>query len=189
MSDNWTLQDSESGNERTFENRSAAEDAQEDMQELGVDVELLPPGKTDGGKTTVVEEPAEVEPQADVQLDKKSITDDPMQWLPSHFIDEIQGVPAINRKGYAVLAEHCNISVKAEAITLPSETDLEYAEFQAVATTPDGTEYTGHGSAHVDRDDDPTLLAELAETRAMKRATAWATGVGMTAVEEMEGQE
>jgi len=73
------------------------------------------------------------------------------------------------------------------SVTLPGETDFEYAEFKAVATTQDGQEYSGFGSAHVDRmdGDDPYLLAELAETRAMKRATAWATGVGMTAYSEM----
>jgi hypothetical protein len=107
--------------------------------------------------------------------------------MPSHFVDTIQGVPTINRKGYAVLAEHFGISVTAEPVTLPGETDFEYAEFQATATTHDGQEYSGFGSAHVDRmdGDDPYLLAELAETRAMKRATAWATGVGMTAFSEM----
>jgi len=35
--------------------------------------------------------------------------------------------------------------------------------------------------------DDAYLLAELAETRAMKRAVAWASGVGMTAASEMMG--
>jgi len=106
---------------------------------------------------------------------------------PKHFVDQIQGVPTINRKGYAVLAEHFNVSVTAEPITLPSETDFEYAEFRAVATTEDGQEYSGFGSAHINRQDgdDPHLLAELAETRAMKRATAWATGVGITAYTEM----
>jgi hypothetical protein len=109
--------------------------------------------------------------------------------MPSHFIDSIQGVPVINRKGYAVIAQDCGISVTAEPVTRPPETDFEYAEFRATATTQDGVEYSGYGSAHVDRDDDPTLLAELAETRAMKRATAWASGVGMTAIEEMGGAD
>ena len=53
-----------------------------------------------------------------------------------------------------------------------------------------GAEYSGFGSAHIDRmdGDDPHLLAELAETRAMKRACAWATGVGITAYSEMTGE-
>ena len=72
-------------------------------------------------------------------------------------------------------------------MTLPSATDFEYAEFQATATTENGVEYSGFGSAHVDRQDgdDAQLLAELADTRALKRAVSWATGLGITAVEEM----
>jgi len=82
------------------------------------------------------------------------------------------------------------VSVTAEPVTLPGKTDHEYAEFRAVAIDAEGNEYSGFGSAHVDRmdGDDPYLLAELAETRAMKRATAWATGIGMTAMSEMQGE-
>ncbi len=133
-------------------------------------------------------EPAEPTETAVSDVQNKDISQDPLTVMPSHFVDEIQGVPTINRKGYAVLAEHYGISVTAEPVTLPSETDFEYAEFRAIATTEDGTEYSGFGSAHVDRQDgdDKHLLAELAETRALKRAVSWATGVGMTAKSEME---
>ena len=123
------------------------------------------------------------------EMQDKDISDDPLSVMPTHFVDRIQGTPVINRKGYAVLAEHYGIEVVAEPVTLPGATDHTYAEFRAIATTEDGTEYSGFGSAHVDRQDgdDAHLLAELAETRAMKRAVAWATGVGMTAKAEMEG--
>jgi hypothetical protein len=139
--------------------------------------------------TPAAKQAAPEPPAQDLQaVDNKDISDDPLSVMPGHFVDTIQGTPTINRKGYAVLAEHFNISVVATAVTLPGETDFEYAEFRALATTEDGQEYSGFGSAHVDRQDgdDPHLLAELAETRAMKRAVAWATGVGMTAQEEME---
>lgn len=121
--------------------------------------------------------------------DEKNVEQDPVDWLPSHFIDQIQGVPTVNRKGYAVLCEQYGVSVTAEPVTLPSDTDFEYAEFRATATTEDGQEYSGFGSAHVERQDgdDAHLLAELAETRALKRAAAWATGVGVTAIEELKG--
>jgi hypothetical protein len=144
------------------------------------------PPETDGGEVQSASEPTT--PDAELaDVDNKDLAEDPLSVMPSHFVDTIQGVPTINRKGYAVLAEHFGISVTAEPVTLPGETDFEYAEFQATATTQDGQEYSGFGSAHVDRmdGDDPYLLAELAETRAMKRATAWATGVGMTAFSEM----
>jgi hypothetical protein len=121
--------------------------------------------------------------------EEPGIDEDPVEWMPSHFIDKIEGQPTVNRKGYCVIASKYGVSVTAEPITLPSESDWEYAEFRAIATTEDGQEYSGFGSAHVDRGDDKELLGEMAETRALKRSTAWATGLGMTAVEELETGE
>jgi len=156
-------------------------------------------GQTDGGPEVVEEavgstsppendDPAP-EPVASDLPNDPSIKDDPVDWLPSHFIDQIQGVPTVNRKGYAVIASKYNVSVTAEPVTLASSTDFEYAEFQATAVTESGEEYSGFGSAHVDRmdGDDQYLLNELAETRSLKRAVSWATGVGLTAAAEMQG--
>ena len=185
----------DNGNSRTVETRAEAEAVKADMEQLGMDVDIEhKTAEPDGGAVDappVTEEDVVQDAIADEQeLDavaQKNLAEDPLSVMPSHFVDTIQGVPTINRKGYAVLAQHFGISVTAEPVTLPGETDFEYAEFKAVATTQDGQEYSGFGSAHVDRmdGDDPYLLAELAETRAMKRATAWATGVGMTAYSEM----
>lgn len=192
----------ENGSEREVDSRSEAEEVQRDMEHYGLECEIIGP-ETDGGSAqnaeVVESEPAptpEPKDESDATtaelegVETKDISTDPLSVMPSHFVDTIQGVPTINRKGYCVLAEHFGVSVKADPVTLPSETDFEYAEFRAVATTEDGSEYSGFGSAHVDRDDgdDPQLLAELAETRAMKRATAWATGVGITAYSEMSNE-
>jgi len=111
---------------------------------------------------------------------------DPLDWVPGDFIDHIDGTPAINRKGYDVLAHHYGISVETNILVSPSENGFEYAEVEAVATTEEGVTYTAHGSAHVDRGDDSFLLVEMADTRAAKRATARATGVGMVAVSELQ---
>jgi len=186
MSNSWILRDTETGNETELDSRTEAQERRDRAPQDNSQLEIIPPdgqdSHPDGGETV---KPEVVE--SGTELPEHSVTDDPIDWMPSHFIDSIQGVPVINRKGYAVIAQDCGISVTAEPVTRPPETDFEYAEFRAVATTQDGVEYSGYGSAHVDRDDDPTLLAELAETRAMKRATAWASGVGMTAIEEMGG--
>jgi len=179
--------DHDNDNEREAESRSKAEEMAQTARDMGSDnVEIQAPNEATQAEvlehTEDTHEPAPEPPQ------NRSVSDDPIEWVPEHFVDEIQGVPTINRKGYAVLAEQYNVSVTAEPVTLASETEFEYAEFKATAETESGQEYSGFGSAHVDRQDgdDEHLLNELAETRAMKRATAWATGVGMTAVEELK---
>lgn len=137
-------------------------------------------------------EPPQEATQAEEQIpaEKPGLDTDPVDYMPAHFVDHIQGVPTLNRKGYAVMAERFNVSVTAEPVVRASETDFEYAEFQAIAKTEDGTEDSGFGSAHVDRGDgdDEYLLNELAETRALKRACSWALGLGMTAREEMTNE-
>jgi hypothetical protein len=193
---NWVVHDTESGNKREFESRSDAENAAQDLRSLADDrdnieinevqskedvVDVAPAGANDNKREEVLEKTKE-------HASKPDLNEDPVDWMPSHFVDEIQGVPTLNRKGYAVMAERFNVSVTSEPVVRASETGHEHAEFQATAVTEDGTEYSGFGSAHVDRGDgdDKFLLNELAETRAMKRAVSWATGIGMTAREEME---
>jgi len=183
--------------ERDADSRSDAETTKAEAEDVGLtNVEIIPPGdaEADGGDMDVdvvdhsADEP-EPEPQSADIPDNPSVEQDPVSWMPDHFIDDIQGVPTVNRKGYAVIASQYGVSVTAEPVTLASDTEREYAEFRAIATTKGGQEYSGFGSAHVDRmdGDDEHLLNELAETRAMKRAVAWASGVGMTAAEEMMG--
>ena len=201
----FVVKDTDRGTERQCDSMAEAKDTKQDMVSLGAtpeQIEIIPLGETDGGEVDA----EVVEMQDDGKADKNAAThpeqfeqdlpddppvdQDPVDWMPEHFVDTIQGVPTVNRKGYAVIAAKYGVSVEAEPVTLPSDTDFAYAEFRAVAETSDGQTYSGFGSAHVDRQDgdDPHLLAELAETRAMKRATAWATGVGMTAMEEMMGE-
>jgi len=175
------------GDERKeFDDKHVFEDMKQLLEENDVDFETETPDEkkseeevvSDGAEHEAIPEPSQ-------------LTSDPLDVISKNadqFTDTIKGTVTINRQGYAVLAERFNISVEAEPETLASETDFEYAEFRAVATTEDGKTYSGFGSAHTDRDtnDDPHLLNELAETRAMKRCCAWATGVGMTAVEELQ---
>lgn len=207
----WIVE-ADNGSTREFDSRAEAEQEVPEIESLGLtvvdirreDTDNSHTPTTDGGvavEEAVVEVDAVVDNTEDEEetngsadeidvfsnRDKPDVSEDPISWMPEHFVDVIEGVPAINRKGYAVLAEHYGISTIAEPVTFPSESDWEYAEFRAIATTPDGDEYSGYGSAHVERGDDKTLLGEMAETRAIKRATANATGVGMTAVSELQG--
>lgn len=134
-----------------------------------------------------VEPEPEMEPDAD-ELPERSVSDDPLSWMPGHFIDEIDGTPAINRKGFEVLAHHYDISTTADLEVPPEEADHEYVRVKARAETEDGRVAEAYGSAHVDRGDDPELLLEMADTRARKRALSIATGVGVVAVAEMKNE-
>lgn len=184
---NWIVKEVDGERSRECDSRSEAEDIKSDMEGLGLDVEFVAPGETDGGAELVEQESVATDELPDRGA---NIQNDPLDFMPGHFIDNIQGTPAINRKGYAVLAAHYNIGVKAEPVVRASETEFEYAEFQATAVTENGVEYSGFGSAHVERmdGDDKYLLNELAETRACKRALALATGVGVVSAEEMKGE-
>jgi len=188
------VKDESNGNTRRCESKAEAQEVKNDLVSLGARPEniVIEMQQTDGDTDTKTE--SEPNPQSITesepvgQIDEKQVSEDPVNWMPDHFVDRIQGVPAVNRKGYAVIAEQYGVSVTAEPVTLASETDFEYAEFRAIAEK-DGQEYSGFGSAHISRKDgdDAYLLNELAETRAMKRATSWATGIGMTAISEMKG--
>lgn len=193
----WKLVNPETNDVKHFDTRSAAEEKKDEIADLfDAELRIERVGADGGTETEVVEADAsgtdvvEATQTASEVPENPSVADDPVDWMPSHFIDHIQGVPTVNRKGYAVIASQYNVSVEAEPKVRASETNFEYAEFAATAITEDGQRYTGFGSAHINRQDgdDPYLLNELAETRAMKRAVAWATGVGMTAASEMQNE-
>jgi len=188
----WIVRDDETGNERTFNSKSEAQQAQEQIEaEFGINTTLVPPQATDGGSAVsqVVDTAEDKTPTESAQLpESQPMSDDPLSWIPSDFVDTIEGTPAINRKGFAVLKQHYDISVDSECVVGPEETDFEFCRVAARAESPDGTISEAHGSAHVDRGDDPWLLLEMADTRAKKRALSDATGVGMCAVEELKNQ-
>jgi len=123
---------------------------------------------------------------AEAQLDDRSVAEDPLNWVPGEFVDEIDGSMAINRKGFEVLSHFYDVDVHTELQVPPEETGHECCRVKATAETADGRECEAFGSAHVDRDDDKVLLLELADTRARKRCLSIATGVGAVAVAELK---
>ncbi|UXF50488.1 hypothetical protein 7908G3F9_25 [Haloquadratum phage sp.] len=209
----WTIK-AESGEKRTVDSRAEAESVRNDMEQLGMNCKIISPDetKTDGGQAETddsprvipdgeilphdYDEPNHPETESDDGdgaggsaaniPENPDIDKNPVEWLPDHLIDIVEGVPTISRKGYCIVCQQYGVSIESESIVRSSDTEFEYAEFRAVAVDSDGKAYSGFGTAHVERGDDPYLLNELAETRAMKRAATWATGVGLTAVEEME---
>jgi hypothetical protein len=194
------------GTEREFDSRREAEQATETHRSLcdecgEDDVEIAlqagqpsrPPTATDGRDAVPDEADAEAAPGDGSSLPDDipgSVQTDPLDVVPEYMVTEVDGQPTINKRGYAVIANHFDIVVQSEAITTAGETDHEYAEFKATAWQKDnGPEqgYTGHATARVseDRRGIENNLNEMAETRAMKRGVAWASGVGILAWEEM----
>ena len=129
-------------------------------------------------------------PDADDALDQlgESLEDDPLNILPEHMKDSIQGQPAVNKRGYAMIAERYGIAVSARIISMPWDNEEGRAVAHATAETEDGKTYSGHGTACADDGDMEDQLIELAETRALKRAVSWASGTGIVAYEELSDQ-
>lgn len=174
----WVVRDPDRDNERAFDARSDAEKALDELADLGIEAELIPPGS----------DPPEVVEADDYNLPERSIAEDPLAWVPGEFVDTIDGSQAINRKGFEVLAHFYGIDVFSDLEVPPEETDHTYCRVKARAVTAEGRECEAYGSAHVERGDDMELLLEMADTRARKRALSIATGVGAVAVEELKGQ-
>jgi len=147
----------------------------------GQATEAVPVEPDEGPETTSADAATDDLPERDVGTD-------PITWMPSDFVDRIDGSPAVNRKGFEVLAHFYEIDVTADLEVPPEDTGHEYCRVKAVATTPDGRICEAYGSAHVDRGDDKTLLLEMAGTRARKRALSIATGVGAVAVSELKSE-
>lgn len=185
MSNDWHIQ-AETGAERTAESRSEAEQIRDDMEALGVDVEIVPPG-SDNGAVQVVDGEGE-DAQDAYDLPERSVGEDPLTWIPSDFVDEIDGSQAINRRGFEVLSHFYDISVYSDIQVAPEDTGFEFCRVKAKAVTPDGRECEAFGSAHTDRGDDAEILLEMADTRARKRSLSIATGVGACAVEELRNE-
>ena len=123
----------------------------------------------------------------ETDLPERNVGDDPLKWLPGEFVDQIDGSPAINRKGFEVLSHFYEVDVSADLQVTPEDTGHEYARVKATAEI-DGRTVEAFGSAHVDRGDDSYLLLEMADTRARKRALSIATGAGAVAVEELKNE-
>lgn len=192
----WAVRDRDRGKRREFDSRARAETAMRDLEDLGLNVELVPPGESvDGSEQTelptardaddVEQSSGDVDP-GEYDLDGRTVAVDPMTWIPDEFVDWIDGTPAINRKGFEVLGHFYDVDVETEVQVGPADTDFEYCQVKATATTAGGRRCEALGSAHVDRGDDPKLLLEYADTRARKRALSIATGVGAVAVEELK---
>lgn len=113
-----------------------------------------------------------------------SITDDPLDVLPSYMITHVDGKPTLNKRGVSVLAFHYDVEVVDHDVMLyPHESDYTAAAVRFTVER-DGKQYVGHGESHVD-EMSKTKLLRMAETRAYKRAVIFATGTGIVGYQEI----
>lgn len=115
-----------------------------------------------------------------------------MAELNKKFIVNLQGKDFITYPGLIDLAHQMKLkSITTEIIQLPNEDNNNQCIVKAVATTEDDKIFEGYGDA------DPTNvnrmigkhLIRMSETRAKARALRDLTNVGMTAFEELGGED
>jgi len=190
----FILENSRSGKTREFETRAEAQDQRQQIIGLGVDPENLEithaeNPRSDGGPDVDVVDhsPDPDTDEYDLPDDGPTVDEDPLVWMPDEFTDTIDGTVAINRKGFEVIAHHYGIECKTNMVIPPTETDREYVAHEAVATDAEGNVYTAYGEADAS-EVNTTQLIRMSDTRAYKRAVSRASGVGMVAVEELQGE-
>jgi len=160
------------------------EDYQNDSDDSESEDEPVPV-PTEAPEDVIDAEPTET--AVDDPLDElgESLGTDPLSILPGHMIDQIQGQPAINKRGYAMIAERYGVEVQAHIEQYPWDNDEGRCVARAVAETEDGKTYQDHATACEGDGDMSEQLVELASTRALKRVTGWATGLGIVSYQEL----
>ncbi|QAS68883.1 RecT-like DNA single-strand annealing protein [Haloferax tailed virus 1] len=207
----------ENGKEFEYDTRPEADEhVKKIADDFDMDAEVVPKTESDGGQVVAQQSHDEIDEEGtsvkDVEAgfdnmepeqeaptpepvdthglpDEPNLSEDPFAWMPGDFVDTIDGTPTINRRGYAALGRKFGISAPEIDVEVgPEDTGHEYCRVRALVRDDDGREFVNHGSAHVDRGDDATLLLEMATTRARKRALAGATGIGLIAIEELKNE-
>jgi hypothetical protein len=198
----FIVRDTDRGNERPVKSRAEAEEVKADLEELGADVEIIPPNtgenqtaSADGGPD-VVETQADESPTENIEPDTEQFGDalaelgesletDPLDVLPGYMITHVDGKPSLNKRGVSVLAYHYDISVlDREVVAYPHENDFTTAVVEITVKDGDGREFVGVGESHVDETPKHQLL-RMSETRAYKRAVIFATGTGIVGYQEL----
>lgn len=114
-----------------------------------------------------------------------------MASINEKFIVNLQGKDFVTYEGLLDLAHQKGLkSIKTEIIQLPTNENNNQCIIKAVATTED-KHFEGYGDA--DTSNVNRMIAKhiirMAETRAKARALRDLTNVGMTAIEELGGEE
>jgi len=193
----WLLEDTNRGTTRECDSKTEAEDAKQDLIGLGAnadDLEITPPGKTDGGETEThsVEMADDAKPtndtvEADVINSPEALSRDPIQWLESHnadFVNTIKGTPAISKMGFRFIQSQFGITTESEVVQWVD--DPTGCIVWARAELPDGQAAEAHGEGYLSESRvDDNEFVRYADTRAKNRAISDLTSAGALAVSEV----
>ena len=174
----------ENGNSREVESRSQAEEIAEDMESLGMSVEINQLKETDGGEaeTHTVAEPVESEP-----MDVDQFHQDPIGYLSSintEFVNTIKGTPAISKRGFRFMQTELGVSTTAEVVA--TFDDPKGVIVHARAEMPDGRFAEAHGEGYLTESGvSDNEFVRYADTRAKNRAISDLTSSGALAESEL----
>jgi hypothetical protein len=198
MSD-WTVREVDGDRERTCDTRSEAENIKADMGRLGMDVEIVPPGETDGGPTvhdTPDTDPREPEPVKSDTSDSRMLDMEPRdllnieaEWMVDTFQSRGDTYEDLSKDGCQVLATLLGQYPDAEIVEFGTDDDgTRYAVARATISDPNGDEYSAHGEAWADESNvGRHEVIRQAETRAKKRAVKWVSAGGAALIDEVHG--
>jgi len=173
----WLVRDSENGNEREFDSRSEAEDAKEDMEAMGVSVEIVGPNDGNAQAVEVVnDELTAMDPQ-DRLVDR--------DWMLTT-IEHGNGDTSedLNKRGAQVIAEALGAYPDNDLLKYDPNGDPCYAVIKAWVTDPEtGEKYSAHGEARsTEQNIGDHEVIRQAETRAKKRCIKWISASGAKAL-------
>lgn len=161
--------------------------------------ELLQAGESEESEDSTADAPApqppeETEPVEDTapQPRRKDAFAEPVPDVDDQYVMNLGGETYIRRAGYARLAQQAGLRAIPNVIQHEWEGDGKRVVVQGTVKDESGelvaSDYgTAGPPEYEDMDDAEHNLLELATTRALSRAMAWATGEGLTAVEEIPG--
>lgn len=173
----WTIQEVDGDREREVSSRSEAEDAKTEMEQLGMNVEIIPPAKSDGGNT-----PEETGSEIN------ALAQNPIDWLRAEnddYVNTVKGTPAISKRGFRYIQSKFEITTESEVVQWVD--DPTGVIIWAKAELPDGRSAEAHGEGwQFEGRVDDNEFVRYADTRAKNRALADLTSSGALATEELK---
>ena len=112
--------------------------------------------------------------------------------IDSKFIIKLQGKEFVTYEGLLDVAHQLKLkSIETDLIQIPTSENQFTCIMKAVVSTEDGKTFEGYGDANPQNVNSMISrhLIRMAETRAKARALRDLTNIGMTAIEELGGEE